>query len=297
MPGRDFDVPIRPDHEQPRGRSSPARNCKRRCWACRPRVDLRVRERAGAHRPRAAGTNSSLRRVGSARFPSRRVRDRWGRQQLPELGQELPDLAAGACELLAEHAPVHAAAIRANRLDPGPVRGRTSGFPAAAPEHHRVKHPGALTQLSHQTALPDARFAAHHQEPALAQGRCLEGSLEAFRVRASCRRTAFPRGPASPGPQQTSPPAPAPAPSSAGSCSRIAVSSSRSLRPGSIPSSSGEHATHLRARIQSLGLTPAAVKGEHELLPRSLPQRVLKHDLFKRADRLGIRPSSRSAWI
>ena len=73
--------------------------------------------------------------------------------------------------------------VRAQRLDPGPVRGRSAGFPTPAHEDARsavVRDPECLLR---EPALPDPRLAHDEEEPPLAAACLIHARAEGVELR------------------------------------------------------------------------------------------------------------------
>ena len=90
---------------------------------------------------------------------------------------------------------VAVARISAQRLDPRPVCGSSSRFPASTPEHGHPPLPGALRDLVEEPALADARLARHeHEAPSAGHGR-VKRTLERIQLGpASDQRVALAAG-------------------------------------------------------------------------------------------------------
>ena len=83
------------------------------------------------------------------------------------------------------------AAERADRLDPGPVRGGAALLPATSGGHPPAPLPGLAGELLHQARLAYARLAAQEDEGAAPLLRRRQVRRGARRARSPCPRTAF----------------------------------------------------------------------------------------------------------
>ena len=152
------------------------------------------------------------------------------------------------------------------RGGPAP-RASTPGAPPASQQRpvRTVRPAGARLghQLLAQPALPHAGLAGHQHQPPAPCERVAPAPLRAPPAPARAPRSRPARTPPSPAHR-----------SSCGSWRRIASCSSRSSRPGSIPSSSTSVAPGVRERVERLGLAPGAVQRQHQLAAKPLPQRA-----------------------
>ena len=103
--------------------------------ARQPREGRRARRRAGGPARRCGGTSAPPRRGGSARPPPRAPALRQLGQAFAQLGEQLGELRRAGAELRAQCLGLGVADLDAQRLDPGPVRGRAAGLPAPPDEH------------------------------------------------------------------------------------------------------------------------------------------------------------------
>ena len=173
---------------------------------------------------------ASNRRKRAPSDSSRAARRRSG-QELAQLGQELRELRGARAELRAQRSGSLVAHVGAQRLHPRPVGGRAARLPAAPDEHARAARPRARDQLLGEPALADPGLAGEQEEPPAPGERVVEAraQLGELALAADERACARPlRGSARARRRR----------SSAASWRRIACWSSRSSRPGSIPSSS-----------------------------------------------------------
>ena len=84
---------------------------------------------------------------------------------LAKLGKHLRDIGGPTAHLAENEIAVRVANVRAENLDPRPIRWRAGVLPAASPQHRLIAAPGRPSrQLSGEATLPDARLSADQEE-------------------------------------------------------------------------------------------------------------------------------------
>jgi hypothetical protein len=84
---------------------------------------------------------------------------------LAELGEQGHKIGRPAAELAVEDLRVAVSKVRAQGLDPRPVRGCPARFPTPAPQHLRAAPNGLVAELVGQPALADPRLPPEEEQP------------------------------------------------------------------------------------------------------------------------------------